>query len=129
MKMYGRKSSPFGMAYRDSARKHERQFYNSLKRACKKRERQAGQLQCKEGIEEYDLELQEWSQKYWGDDWLDDASQDVQEAFVIEQYKLNRDGVQGSTMDGVATYFSHMFNIRFTKSHWETTLWDKLNGW
>ncbi|AZV02080.1 hypothetical protein Arno162_40 [Pectobacterium phage Arno162] len=68
MKMYGRKSSPFGMAYRDSARKHERQFYNSLKRACKKRERQAGQLQCKEGIEEYDLELQEWSQEYWDDD-------------------------------------------------------------
>ncbi|QFP93906.1 hypothetical protein [Pectobacterium phage Wc4-1] len=59
---------------------------------------------------------------------IHNASQDVQEAFVIEQYKLNRGGVQGSTMDGVATYFSHMFNIRFSKEYWETTLWDKLNG-
>ncbi|QFP93904.1 hypothetical protein [Pectobacterium phage Wc4-1] len=90
MKMYGRKSSPFGMAYRDSARKHERQFYKSLKRACKKRERQAGQLQCKEGIEEYDLELQEmWddlAREYdmdynlWlDDDYFDDDYDDYEE--------------------------------------------------
>lgn len=49
MKFYGFKRSHFGMAYRTDQRR-QRDYYDSLKRAGRKRERQAGQKQSEEII-------------------------------------------------------------------------------
>lgn len=59
-------------------------------------------------------------------DLIELASAEEQELFVIQEYVKNTDYVQNCKMDGVATYFSHMFNIRFSKNYWEESLWPKL---
>lgn len=48
MKLYGTKSSAFGMAYKDPNKDRQSNFYDALKRACKKRARQEGQKDAKD---------------------------------------------------------------------------------
>ncbi|ENR8784280.1 hypothetical protein ACEXDP_004338 [Salmonella enterica] len=59
-------------------------------------------------------------------DLIELASNEEQELFVMQEYSEDRDGLKGCSMDSVALYFSHMFNIRFSKKYWESTLWPKL---
>lgn len=48
MKLYGHKMSIFGMAYRSKSKDRQENFYDALKRACKKRARQDGQKESKD---------------------------------------------------------------------------------
>lgn len=59
-------------------------------------------------------------------DLIELASTKEKEEFVIQEFKANRDSIQNCSMDGVATYFSHMHNIRFSKEYWVNVLWTKL---
>ena len=48
MKLYGIKRSAFGMVYKDINKDRQENFYDSLKRACKKRARQESKKLSKE---------------------------------------------------------------------------------
>ena len=54
------------------------------------------------------------------------ASKEEQLEFIQQEYVKNTDNLQGCSMDGVATYFSHMHNIRFSKQQWTDSIWPTL---
>lgn len=56
------------------------------------------------------------------------ASQEEKIQFILQEFLENTDGLQKTSMDGVATYFSHMHNIKFDKEFWETSLWPCLSS-
>lgn len=59
-------------------------------------------------------------------DFIELASNEEKEEFVVQTFKTNVDSIQKASMWGAATYFSHMFNIRFPKKHWVEVLWPRL---
>lgn len=46
--------------------------------------------------------------------------------FIKIRYLNNENGVYFCNQDGVATYFSHMHNIVFSRKDWEDEIWPKL---
>lgn len=59
-------------------------------------------------------------------DFIELASNEEKEEFVVQQFIKNVDNIQKSSMWGAATYFSNMFNIHFPQKHWVEVLWPRL---
>lgn len=69
MKFYGRKGSAFGQAYKRPDKKRQHDWYDSLVRAGRKRERQAAKKECLAGIDDYEYSILDYWLWYDGDDY------------------------------------------------------------
>ncbi len=59
-------------------------------------------------------------------DMIELASHEERVEFILQQFKDNIDNIQRCSMDSVATYFSHMYNIKFDRDFWIKNLWPSL---
>lgn len=58
-------------------------------------------------------------------DLIELASREEKIEFILQELACNPDIAGTDNLDTAATFFSHMYNVKFPKAFWESGIWPK----